>query len=45
MLVDLLFLVAIIGLAIAIFKIKFSKESVEREIEEAAEKHKKEEKH
>jgi hypothetical protein len=34
MLVDLLFVVAVVGLLIAIYKIKFSKENISREIEE-----------
>lgn len=34
MLVDLLFVAAVVGLLIAIYKIKFSKENVIREVEE-----------
>lgn len=34
MLVDLLFVVAVIGLLIAIYKVKFSKENISRQIEE-----------
>ena len=34
MLVDLLFVAAVVGLLIAIYKIKFSKENINREIEE-----------
>lgn len=33
MLVDLLFVAAVVGLLIAIYKIKFSKENINREIE------------
>lgn len=36
MLVDLIFLVAVVGLLIAIYKFKFSKESLNQSIEEAA---------
>lgn len=36
MLVDLVFLVAVVGLLIAIYKFKFSKESLDQSIEEAA---------
>lgn len=36
MLVDLLFVVAVVGLLVAIYKLKFSKESITREIEEEA---------
>lgn len=36
MLVDLVFLVAVVGLLIAIYKFKFSKESLNQSIEEAA---------
>lgn len=36
MLVDLLFIAAVLGLLIAIYKIKFSKENVNREIEQEA---------
>jgi hypothetical protein len=36
MLVDLLFVAAVVGLLIAIYKIKFSKESLNREIESEA---------
>lgn len=36
MLVDLLFVVAVVGLLIAIYKLKFSKENLTKDIEEEA---------